>query len=302
MKRCLLITLSNIGDLVMTTPVLEAINKSFPTLVVDVVGDKRSSSLLEPFPYIRHIFNKNKKADVKEQFNFLRDLRRVKYDLILDLRTAFLPFLLKGRKKFINQSNSRFNEHSVYQHFRILNKLLPKLDKPPPCKLYLPTNIRKRMATIYNLKSSNDFFVIAPGANWSKKMWPGSKYGCLIDSILKNNIVSQVILLGNTDDKKIDLGLRRINDKIIDLRGKTKLLEAACIMRQAKLFIGNDSGLGHMAAGVACKTLTLFGPGDYRRYRPWHSGGSVLIAPESNLEKLVLDKVIKEIKEVSACV
>ncbi len=285
----------------MTTPVLEAVNKKYPALLVDIVGDKRSSSLLETFPYIKNIFNKNKRANLSEQLKFLQNLRRVKYDLILDLRTPFLPFLLKGKKKLVNSSKSNLEEHSVYKHFRIVNKILPNIDTPPSCKLYLPITTQKQVALVHDLKSKNDFFVIAPGANWSKKMWSGLKYGCLIDSVIKKKLVNEVILLGNAEDKKIELGHIENMDKVLDLRGQTKLLEAACIIHDAKLFIGNDSGLGHIAAGVGCKTLTLFGPGDHQRYRPWHNDGFVLLAPDSNLDNLTLNLVIDEVTGICSC-
>ena len=42
------------------------------------------------------------------------------------------------------------------------------------------------------------------------------------------------------------------------------------MLQQVALFIGNDSGLGHMAAACNTPTLTVFGPGDPARYHPWH--------------------------------
>ena len=83
----------------MTTPIFEAINKNFPGIKIDAVGDKRSSILLKPFPYVDKIFNKNKKANFKEKFGFINLLRQTEYDLILDLRTPFSAILTKRKQK-----------------------------------------------------------------------------------------------------------------------------------------------------------------------------------------------------------
>ena len=301
MKRCLLITLSNIGDLVMTTPVFEAINQYFPDMRIHALGDKRSSSLLEPFPYIDKIYNKNKKANTREQFGLLKLLRSVNYDLIVDLRTPFMPFLLKGKKRLIKWKKAKSDQHAVYQHFSILKKIIPDLKEPPPCKLYLLEPFGPVLKIIKQTNPPSDFFVIAPGANWSKKMWPGLNYGHLISSILKQKLVSYIFILGNDIDAEIELGIEIADPRIFDLRGKTKLSEAAYLMSKAKLFIGNDSGLGHMAAGVGCKTLTLFGPGNHSRYKPWHLDGTILLSPESNLENLEVVRVIDKLKGICGC-
>ena len=301
MKNCLIITLSNVGDLIMTTPIFEALNKSFPKIKIDVVGDKRSSSLLEPFPYVNKIFNKNKKANFGEKVSFLNSLRQVKYDLILDLRTPFLPYLLRGKKKIMNYSGQYKNEHSVYQHFSIVKKILPDWKNPPPCKLYLSNMIERELDINHGSNLDDEFIVVAPGANWSEKIWPGVRYGKFIQGILEQKLTTRVVLLGSDFDAKIKLELGVSFSKVLDLRGKTKLLEAASIMKRAKLFIGNDSGLGHMAASVDCKTLTLFGPGNYQRYRPWHSEGTVLLSPNSRLENLAVYEVLEKVKGIMAC-
>ena len=301
MKNCLIITLSNIGDLIMTTPIFEALSKSFPGIKIDAVGDKRSSSLLEPFPYVDKIFNKNKKAILREKICLISSLREIKYDLILDLRTPFLPFLLRGNKRIANYSRLNKNEHSVYQHFSIVKRILSDWENPPPCKLYLSKTVEKALDLNNGFDLESEFFVVAPGANWSEKIWPGVKYGKLIRAIFEKKLTTRVVLLGSNSDAEINLDLGISGKNVLDLRGKTKLLEAVSIMNRAKLFIGNDSGLGHMAASVGCKTLTLFGPGNYRRYRPWHFGGAVLLSPNSRLENLEVDNVFEKVNGIIAC-
>ena len=57
--------------------------------------------------------------------------------------------------------------------------------------------------------------------------------------------------------------------RVIDLVGRTDLLTAAAILRRSALFIGNDTGLMHLAAASGTPTLGLFGPSPVERYAPW---------------------------------
>jgi ADP-heptose:LPS heptosyltransferase len=79
------------------------------------------------------------------------------------------------------------------------------------------------------------------------------------------------VLLGDTNDAE---NCRQLAQHMalpcLNLAGKTDLLQAAAVLEQTALFIGNDSGLGHLAAACDTPTFTVLGPGDPYRYHPWH--------------------------------
>ena len=72
---------------------------------------------------------------------------------------------------------------------------------------------------------------------------------------------------------------------ILVLFGKSILIEIFNIMKHCKLFIGNDSGLMHMAALANIKTFGLFGPSDKFKYKPWGDGNVVI----SSLKRLLMN-------------
>ena len=85
-----------------------------------------------------------------------------------------------------------------------------------------------------------------------------------------DDIVDAVIVIGGSGDKEYaDRMVTHLNVPYQNLTGKTGLLEAAAILQLTKLFIGNDSGLGHIASSLSIPSITLFGGGDPQRYRPW---------------------------------
>ena len=90
------------------------------------------------------------------------------------------------------------------------------------------------------------------------------------------------------------------NLPVLDLRGQTTLTQVAAVLSKADLFVGNDSGLGHIASGVGVRTITLFGPGSPQRYRPWGDKGEVIVGPRENLNNLQWQTVFKRLKSVSS--
>jgi ADP-heptose:LPS heptosyltransferase len=115
----------------------------------------------------------------------------------------------------------------------------------------------------------NRWLALGPGANWAPKRWPAGHFCKLVGQLQEQ--FDAVILLGSQADQLI---CKQVTDKLplpcINLAGNTDLLQAAAILAQAQLFVGNDSGLGHLAAASGTPTVTVFGPGDPQRYHPWH--------------------------------
>ena len=104
--------------------------------------------------------------------------------------------------------------------------------------------------------------VIAPITNWKRKNWPLESYKKLINKLLtkEKKYFSSVILLGSEDEKinceKLKKSLCNIN--VFNFAGLIKVLEIYELLKLCKLFIGNDSGLTHLAAASNIKTFSTF--------------------------------------------
>jgi ADP-heptose:LPS heptosyltransferase len=91
----------------------------------------------------------------------------------------------------------------------------------------------------------------------------------------------RLMLLGGPDDRWAAEAVRRVvsRDRMIDLVGRADLLTAFACLTHARMFVGNDSGLMHMAAAAGIPTLGLFGPSDDRLYGPWGKHARALRGP-----------------------
>jgi ADP-heptose:LPS heptosyltransferase len=114
---------------------------------------------------------------------------------------------------------------------------------------------------------------MGPAANWVGKVWPIERFAQTAKRLLGDGGAmagGRLLILGGPDDVRAVDELRRAipKDRVIDLTGQVDLLTAYACLKRASLFIGNDSGLMHLAAAAGTPTLGLFGPSDERLYGP----------------------------------
>jgi len=291
--KILLITLSNIGDAVMTTPVLEALHQRYPQAVIDIVTDARASQLFRHCPYRGAVLNRDKQAGWRGTATLVRQLRKTHYHLVVDLRTDGLTLLLRARKRLTRRKARIPGYHAVERHFGVITDYL---DNPgiPAAGLWLSQAeqafARQQLAGLPGQR----WLALAPGARWPPKCWPLQNFRLLVEQL--QDEFDAVLLVGDSSeiDMCTDLG-KSLALPAINFAGKTDLLQTAAILAQAQLYIGNDSGPGHMAAATGTPTLTVFGPGDPARYHPWHPQARWIQSSTGSIEDIAVDTVTKEV-------
>lgn len=286
----LVVTLSNIGDAIMTTPVLQTLHRLYPEETMDMVVDRRSKELFFHCPYRGEVFEKNKKGFLRGFPQLACRLRQKKYHLVVDLRTDVLPFFLRAEKKLGRWNADSKAVHSVEKHLSVIRPIANDniVDR---CCLWTGEDDERFAKETLGGANAGKILCIAPGANALKKIWNWQNYRALINQI--HGHFGSILLLGSRSDnsiaEKIVTGLTM---PALNLCGKTTLLQAAAIMRSVSLFIGNDSGLGHMAAAAGAPTCTLFGPGQPAKYRPWGDKAVWLTGDNQQINAITASDVI----------
>jgi len=297
-KKILFITLSNIGDAILTTPTLEALHFKYPNAVFDIVGDKRSRILFKYCPYMNNFIEKDKSLGWYGLLSLIKEMRKETYDLAVDLRSDVLLYFIISKQKFFKASNnSSLNFHSAEKHFLSIKKIIQ--DNPPLANIWLSDYESEISRKIYNKYSNSRFLTLGLGANFSGKIWDIAKFIDLVKFL--KNIFGVIILVG--DQKDAILSKKFISEykgTVIDCCGQYNLLETAAIIKESNFFVGNDSGLGHIASAVGTKSFTIFGIGNPNKYKPW--GKRAFWIQDKNFEinnvdsKTVANKIIQILK------
>ena len=290
--KFLFITLSNIGDALLTTPVLQFLHRLDETATIDIVGDERSSMLFLHCPYRGEIHHKQKQRFLRGVPALLLELRRKRYDLIVDLRTDILARLIRAEKRLFKRGGD-MHTHAVEKHFSAVSEIAGDAEIPATT-LWLGQAEQDFAQDICHRLPGKKWLCIGPGANWDKKIWPAERYALTARNL--SDEFDALVLFGNeADNGQAEQVARRVRSPCINLCGGTTLLQAAAVMAHMTLFIGNDSGLGHVASAVNTPSFTLFGPGHPQRYHPWGALAAWYTAPDRNIASISVDVVVKQV-------
>jgi heptosyltransferase III len=266
-RSILFVTLSNIGDVILTTPTLEALHHQFPNAKVDIVCDMRSAIVFQYCPYLGRLIFKDKQAGWSGLIKLVKHLRQKKYDIAVDLRTDGLLYLLKANVKVFKLSNTEsLRMHSAAKHYAALKNIVTL--PIPPSKIWLSQKEIDSANQALVSYARQRILAIGVGANFAGKIWPASSFAVLANML--TSFFDVVFVFGDKNDARLVSSFAsKCKLPVVDYCGKLNLLETAAYIKKAEYFIGNDSGLGHIASALSVPTFTVFGVGQPERYLPW---------------------------------
>lgn len=286
----LFISLSCVGDAVMTTPVLESLHLKYPGAVIDIVSDSRSDILYKHCPYRGRIFLKHKKKFLRGSIELLQEVRGMAYDLIVDLRTDGLAYLFRGRKRLTKWQRKSYGDHAVQQLMGVIHSLHGDA-VIPSARIWLSGEEHTFAEQVLASLPGKRWLAMAPGNDNANKVWPAQNYAALANRLA--DLISGVILDGSPREKSATATVaRELKLPFVDLAGQTNLLQAAAVLSRASLFVGADSGLGHIAAAMSTPTLTFFSVDRPERVLPWGKKALWAQSPDQHAGNIPLEETV----------
>jgi ADP-heptose:LPS heptosyltransferase len=263
----LFITASRIGDAVLASGLVKALATQAPGARFTIVGSALTAPLFAEVPGLDRLIEMEKRPLAAHWFSLWREVRPVRWGLVVDLRGSGLSGFLKRSRRAVRRNDGRL-EHKVIAAARLL---LMQDDPPAP---YLFTSARTEARARALTRGHGPILAIAPAANWVGKTWPAERFATLARQLLgPGGAVAggRLMVLGAYKDRLIAETVKTAvpSARQIDLVGAEDLLTVHAALKHARLFVGNDSGLMHLAAAAGVPTLGLFGPSDERAYGPW---------------------------------
>lgn len=305
LKKILIINPFGIGDVLFTTPLIREIKQAYPGCSIGYWCNERVQSILENNPCIdkifglsrgdiKKIFLKSRLKGIGKSWDLLRKIRKERFDIALDFsldhRYGLIAKLsgIKKRIGFNYKNRGRFltdkididgyNTKHIVEYYLDLLKIINIIPKSRNLELDVPQSYKikaKNMLTNIGIKDNDIIVGIAPGAgvSWGKdaalKHWPAVKFAELADKII-TNFGAKILILGDASERHIaDIIVNTMNNKAIDLVGKTSLEELIAIISNLRALITNDGGPLHIAVALSKKTVSFFGPVDPKVYGPY---------------------------------
>lgn len=277
--KILFISSTRIGDAVLSTGILTHLQRTYDQARFTIVCGHLPAPLFKEFPNLEKMIVLEEKRSLKRWYNLWRICRGERWDMIVDLRGSALSFFLCARKRFVWRKNESLN-HRIEQLAAMM-----RLDRVPSPHIPMSEE-RERLAATAHDFASHPVIALAPAANWVGKEWPCENFVALVE-VLKKKIprfkTAKIALFASPSERdQIKLLYESLPPKdIIDCVGTHDLLTQAALLKQCALFIGNDSGLMHMAAAVGTPTFGLFGPSRDEHYAPRGESVCFIRTPES---------------------
>ncbi len=284
----LFITATRIGDAVLSSGLIRRLADEIPNARFTIVAGPAAAPLFLDTPALDEIIVFEKSKDGGHWFRLWRQVRRTSWGLVVDLRGSAITQFLKKKRRAVYRRQPGEPVHKVIEAARVLRIE----DEPAPPYLY--TSAETEMAAADLTAGEGPILALAPNANWVGKTWPVERFAQAAIQLLGEGGVLQgarLMVLGGPDDAAAAQALRHVvpKDRYIDLVGKVDLLTSYACLKQATLFIGNDSGLMHLAAAAGAPTVGLFGPSDDRLYGPWGAKTKVVRGPRTFEQILAVD-------------
>jgi len=296
-KKILFVGLSSVGDVVMTTPVLCSLQNKYPDAVFDIVVDKRGTGLYKNYPRLNKLYLKDKDLPLRGAPNLLLQLWKNRYDLVVDVRSDGLAYLIRAKKRYTKWTAKSYGPHAVEGLMGVIAKLHG--NKPIPHTRVWPSDADKDYAEkeISVFDDKTRLLTISIGDNRKPaKTWSTEKFVELLNRHVKD--FSGVIFLGNKYEAKETLEVAsKISLPYINTVDNS-LLEAAALIEKSCLYIGPDSGLGHIASAVEKPTISFFSLMKPERYRPWGNKCICIVGQDEDARNITVDEVSLAIRSV----
>jgi ADP-heptose:LPS heptosyltransferase len=277
--RILFITATRVGDAVLSTGLLSHLIGLHPEARLTVAAGPAAAQLFEPVPGLERLIVVRKLPYGLHWISLWRQCAFRRWDIVIDLRRSLIGWMLAARKRYV-APKADGPRHRV----ELLAATLGLESAPPSPRIWLDAAHRAAAAAI--VPEGAPVLALAPAANWRGKQWRAERFAELATRLTGANGIlpdARIAVFAAGDERAaIQPVLSSIPpDKLIDTVGRIDLLTVAACLERCTLFIGNDSGLMHLAAACGIPTLGLFGPSRDEHYAPWGDRSGCVRTPES---------------------
>jgi heptosyltransferase-3 len=282
--KILFVTSNRLGDAVLSTGLLDHLINSHPNARITVVCGPVAEGVFARMPNRERTIVLRKQSWGRHWLPLWADVALHAWDLVVDIRGTALSWLVPTRRRAVFR---RVAGPKIAQLGAMLNVV------PPPLPVVW-TSEADRCRALTLLPMDRPVIALAPTANWGPKVWPADRFAAAFRTLAATVVPNAVaVVLGGPGaaERAMAAPLLEALPGALDLIGAVSLPEAAAVLQRATLFIGNDSGLMHLAAAAGVPTIGLFGPTDAATYRPVGRCATAVVA--ASMDAIPVHQVVE---------
>lgn len=289
-KKVLIVRLRSIGDTVLSTPSIIALRRFLPDAQIDILLEDWVAPVLEGFEAIDNVLTVGKTA--QSRLKTAWQLRRNKYDVAFNLHggtTGTFFVRASGAKHRVGFASYQYSflynhlaptpqefwrqekAHSAEQQLALLGSVGIPVEDKPKTQLAIPEKSPIR-------SSKFPFALIHPAAAFATKQWSAENFAEVADYLVQKGL--QIVAIGTKNESKtIDKLIQ--NSKVpIQSYDRLTLPQVINLASRAKIFVGNDSGIAHIAAAVKTPSVVIFGSSNRAHWSPWTDAPNEMVYEE----------------------
>ena len=303
-RKLLVIRLRSIGDTVLTTPSLVALRRFLPHTSIDILLEDWVAPVLDGSPLVDRVISIPRHSNAARA-RIARDLHRTGYDVVYNLHggtTATFLARASGARQRVGYAHyqyarlhnhvapspqeiwSRPTLHSAEQQLALIGWTgVPVSDRPATQLAVTERAARSVAARLAAHKiNSEPVALIHPAAAFETKQWPTENFARVIDEVAARGL-TPVVIVAPKEKQVLDSVVQQSSARVIGLTDLS-LPEVTALAARAQLFVGNDSGIAHMAAAVSTPCVVIFGSSNVAHWRPWTTNQNEVVREEMNCQ------------------
>jgi heptosyltransferase-2 len=276
--KILIIQTAFVGDVILTTPVIDTLAENFEQAEIDFLTIPASVNLIETHPAVAHVYIFDKRgidSGLKGLLRIAKEMRNRKYDICIcphrSLRSAFIARRTGAGNRigfdksawkyaFTNRIRYRSDIHEIERNLSLLQPL--GLDSPIRKPSVFPDKEDRehvsRIIAESGLADGDKIFAVAPGSVWATKRWPAPYYSEFCR--MAGEYGWQPILIGSGEDSELCEEIVGKAGYGINFAGKFTLRQTGELLSRCQALLTNDSAPLHLGMAFDIPVFAIFGP------------------------------------------
>jgi lipopolysaccharide heptosyltransferase III len=298
-RKVLLIRLRSIGDTVLSTPSLFALNRFLPHADIDILVEDWVAPVLEQHPHATNVISLER-GGMGPRLRVAKQLRATGYDVVYNLHggtTATFLTRATGAPHRVGYKTYQYAQlhnhqspsasllwgqqktHSVEQQLALLGWTGVPVSDRPRTHLAVTSEASDEIIRVLDEAGIQDrkIALIHPAAAFATKQWAVASFARVAESLADRGF-APVAIAAPRELELLDTLTDEAAVRITTF--ELSLPEVAALAARSQLFVGNDSGIAHIAAAVGTPSVVIFGSSNVAHWRPWNKAPAEVVREE----------------------